>query len=282
MDQYLGFLKRRFLWALAGLVVFFSYQMIWGAWFVRTLTDVTGLTDVDPLAQTLTPAQWIGLIAGSLVVMSPAIAGFLAYMVAWIGWPGRPVPRRRRLLSGLGMAAGIAVVAFFLVGMIGNYWPPANWRGGLRAFAQSVDFELVGTEWVGDMYVGLGVATVGLYAIITLSSALLPADREPGSGWLGRKDDRQTRGTTTIAPHASSVDPASGQPIYVFTSGGLKLNPPSDGESVPEDTLQPARHGQDSTDASGSGKITGIWWPYAAGGAVLVLSLVTAIWPHLT
>ncbi|MEV4901908.1 hypothetical protein AB0K08_11260 [Citricoccus sp. NPDC055426] len=218
MPSYVRFLKRRFLWAVAGLVVYLSYTLIWGGWFVRTLLSVTGLADAHAGAAALTSGQWIGLTAGSLLVMSPAIAGFLFYLVAWVGWPGRPIPPRRRLLATVGMGLGIAVTAFMLVGLIGHYWPVGVWRNGTREFAGFADLSIENTEWVGDMYFGLLVALIGLYSVVVLCSAILPGELDP----------------------------------------------------------------HEVENAGVAGTVTGFWWPYAAGAAVVVLSLLAAVWPHLS
>ena len=120
MNVYLGFLKRRFLWALAGLVVFLSYSWLWGGWFVRTMLGVTGLGGVDPSEGPQTTGQWLGLTIGTLVVMAPAILGFLAYLVAWIGWPGRPIPPRRHRWAGAGMGLAVAYGIWGAMGVVGT------------------------------------------------------------------------------------------------------------------------------------------------------------------
>lgn len=153
--------------------------------------------------------QWGGLLVGTLVALSPAIIGFLAYLASWIGWPGQPVPRRQNLWAGVGMALGIAVASFGLIGMIGHFWPPSQWRDGWRGFAQSADFELTGTEWLGDMYFGLTATTVGLYAVIMLCAALLPGDLHAGTGWLETAPESPPRsgGARPSDPAGDSVDP---------------------------------------------------------------------------
>lgn len=112
----------------------------------------------------LSVPQWGGLLVGTLVVLSPAIIGFLAYLASWIGWPG---------------------------------------------FAQSADFGLTGTEWLGDMYFGLTATTVGLYAVIMLCAALLPGDLHAGTGWLETAPESPPRsgGARPSDPAGDSVDP---------------------------------------------------------------------------
>lgn len=241
MNYYLGFLKRQFLWALAGLVVFISYSWFWGGPFIATLLEVTGLSEA-PHASLLGPGQWIGLALGTLLVMSPAIAGFAFHMVARIGWPGRPVPepRRRKSYTGLGTILAVAVVAFLLVGLIGDYWPPSGWRTGLAKFASAADFGIDNAEWVGDMYFGLFIATIGLYAVYSIASVRLPDEVE------------------------LAENPSGSDPTQVAAGGGDAET----GAIVESAGAPPA-------------PTTGIWWPFAAGTVVVVISWVAALWPHL-
>lgn len=296
MNIYLGFLRRRFLWAVAGLVVFLSYTVIWGDWFVRTLLSVTGLGGADPYAGDLGAGQWFGLVAGTVMVMAPAVLGFLAYMVSWIGWPGRPVPRRAGAWAGVGMGLGVAVTAFQLVALMGNYWPPGQWRTGTRQFARS-DFATANTEWVGDMYFGMLVAVVSLYIVVLLCAALLPADVNPGGkGRGGRGAHAVEAGRVAIAGRSS---PGS-RKTHTFTPGGLERDPLGDSDPGSAPALSPADHfanrpshwGTDDPRRASRGSavpaedadlpVTGIWWPYAAGGAAVVVSVVAALWPHVT
>ncbi|MGO1885664.1 MAG: hypothetical protein ACTH3G_09930 [Citricoccus sp.] len=247
MNTYLGFLRRRFLWAFAGLVVFLSYSWLWGGWFVRTMLGVTGLGRVDPSGGPETAGHWMGLVIGTLVVMAPAILGFLAYLVAWIGWPGRPAPPRRNRCAGVGMGLAVAVTAFMLVGLAGYYWPVGRWRGGLHRYADAVDAEALGSAWVGDMYFGLLLALIGLYLVIFGAAIFLPSHL----GLVGWSEEQKP-------------------------------------EQKPEQ--RPGRAGGESDPAVGPGgtaspappETTGIWWPYAAGAAVVLVSLVVAVWPHLS
>lgn len=108
--------------------------------------------------------------------MLPAIVGFVAYMVAWIGWPGRRAPERRRLWAAVGVVLAIAVTAFMLMGLIGYYWPVDQWRAGLHLTAAIAEPGAAGTEWVGDMYFGLLIALIRLYGVVLAASALLPSD----------------------------------------------------------------------------------------------------------
>lgn len=278
MNVYLGFLRRRFLWALAGLVVFISYSWIWGGWFVRTMLSVTGLGGVDPSVGPETAGQWLGLVLGTLVVMAPAILGFLAYMVAWIGWPGRPVPPRRNRWAGLGMGLAVAVTAFMLVGLAGYYWPVGRWRDGLHRYAAVVDGEVLGSAWVGDMYFGLLLALVGLYLVIFAAAILLPSHL----GLVGRTEEQKTEpaGGTHSDSAEDPTSPATltGPEAYYAAKPSL-WDTPRRGASA-RDTDPAARTGPTASPAPP--ETTGIWWPYAAGAAVVVGSLVTAVWPHLS
>lgn len=220
MNAYVRWRKRQFYWALAGLAAYVSFKGLWGAWFTRTLLAATGLDNAFPDSGSLSMPQWAGLLCGTLVVASPAIIGFVAYLVSWVGWPGHPIPRRQNLWAGVGMALGITVASFGLVGMLGNYWPPSQWSEGWRSFAQSADFALTGTEWLGDMYFGLAATTVGLYAVILLCAALLRQDLDAGTGWL--KIRQASPSASRVAdPVDSAVAPAGPTGIWWPYAAGL-------------------------------------------------------------
>lgn len=191
MPIHVRILRRRFLWALAGLVMFLGHRL-WGGPVVQALLDLTGLADtVHYAGAPLGPGQWIGLSIGTLAVMSPAIIGFTLYLVAWIGWPGRPVPRSRETLSSIGLGLGVAVVAFMLVGLMGHYWPISRWRTGMHQFAAMADFTVENAGWIGDMYLGLLWVAIGLYAVTLLAAALLPHDLAPALGWARPRAERR-------------------------------------------------------------------------------------------
>lgn len=277
MNTYLGFLRRRFLWAFAGLVVFLSYSWLWGGWFVRTMLGVTGLGRVDPSGGPETAGHWMGLVIGTLVVMAPAILGFLAYLVAWIGWPGRPAPPRRNRCAGVGMGLAVAVTAFMLVGLAGYYWPVGRWRGGLHRYADAVDAEALASAWVGDMYFGLLLTLIGLYLVIFAAAIFLPSHL----GLVGWAEE-QTPGHAGVSQPDHAEDSTSsatltGPEAYYAAKPSL-WDAPRRGASA-HDTDPAAGTGR--TASSAPPETTGIWWPYAAGAAVVVLSLVTAVWPHL-
>lgn len=271
MNVYLGFLKRRFLWALAGLVVFLSYSWLWGGWFVRTMLGVSGLGGVDPSEGPQTTGQWLGLTIGTLVVMAPAILGFLAYLVAWIGWPGRPIPPRRHRWDGAGMGLAVAVTAFLLVGLAGYYWPAGRWREGLHRYAGAVDAGVPGSDWVGDMYFGLLLALVGLYLVIFAAAILLPSSLRL-AGWTEGRTERRTDVQDPASP-AAPTEPEA----YYASKPGLWDAPR---RVASERETDPAA-GTGHTAVPAPPVTTGIWWPYAAGAAVVVGSLVAALWPHL-
>ncbi|GAA1125308.1 hypothetical protein GCM10009670_16010 [Citricoccus alkalitolerans] len=275
-------------------MVFLSYSWLWGGWFVRTMLGVTGLGSVDASRGPETAGHWLGLMLGTLVVMAPAILGFLAYMVAWIGWPGRPVPPRRNRWAGVGMGLAVAVTAFMLVGLAGYYWPVGRWRGGLHRYAAAVDAEVLGSTWVGDMYFGLLLALIGLYLVIFAAAILLPSNLGL-VGWTdGQKPGRAGGSQPGGAGHPGHPD-ASGTEAEDSASSATLTGPEAYYAAKPS-LWDTSRRGvsEAATDrAVGAGptanpappettEITGIWWPYAAGAAVVIASLVTAVWPHLS
>lgn len=272
MNYYLDFLKRRFLWAIAGLVAFLSYSWFWGGPFVAALLGVTGLSDVPHLGL-LGPGQWVGLALGTLLVMSPALAAFAFYMVAWIGWPGRPLPepRRQKIYSGIGLALAIAVAAFLLVGLIGNYWPPSAWRRGLGDFASMADLGIENAEWIGDMYFGLFLVSIGLYIVVTVAAVRLPPDL--------RAAEAQAQGEADEPESDASVPATAPAP---WSSGYEATESPEDTErpAIPE---SPESRPAESSPASAAVSLTPeIRWPYTVGAAVVVLCWAAALWPHLT
>lgn len=68
----------------------------------------------------------------------------------------------------------LAVAAFMLMGLIGYYWPVDQWRAGLHRAAAIAEPGTAGSAWVGDMYFGLLIALIGLYAVALAASAFLP------------------------------------------------------------------------------------------------------------
>lgn len=279
MNVYLGFLRRRFLWAIAGLLVFLSYSWGWGDWFVRAMLSLTGLDGADPTRGPVTAGRWLGLVFGTLLVMAPAMLGFLAYMVAWIGWPGRAIPEPRKRWAGLGIGLAVAVTAFMLVGLVGYYWPVGRWRGGLHRYAAAVvDDEVPGSAWVGDMYYGLLLAAIGLYVVIIAAAILLPSHLGL-VGW--RKEQVAERAEV---PPPDGAEP-SGSSTSLTDAEAYYAAKPSLWETPRRDTSD-----EESGTATGAGIVetsaspgtTGIWWPYAAGAVVVIFSVVIALWPHLT
>lgn len=149
------------------------------------------------------------------------------------------------------MGLGIAVTAFLVVGLVGNSWPVSSWRYGTRQFAHMPNSELPNASWVGDMFFGLLLSLIGLYVGILLCAAFLPPELDPSQAGRspvqgGRSSARlaQSAGIGRSATAAESADAA-----------------PLDGGDLP---------------------VAGIWWPFAVGAAVLVLSLLAAVWPHLS
>lgn len=63
-------------------------HLVGGEGFVRTMLAVTGLSSAEFGSGVLTAGQWLGFVAGSLVVMFPVIAGSM-----W--WRGSAGPDAR-------------------------------------------------------------------------------------------------------------------------------------------------------------------------------------------